>query len=381
MKKLMKVAALAFLSVASLASCNRTGNTGDTGDTGDTTSKLKIAMLTDAGSITDGSYNQTTWEAIKAYANDYKDNVETTKYFQPSDSKTADYIDSIEQACKAGYNTIICPGFYFSEAFEQIADNHPEVNFIGLDFDTASVHDNVCTISYKENESGVLAGYAAVADGYTKLGFFGGAAQPAPIRYGLGYVYGAYYAANELGLKDFSIDPKYYTYCGQYMQDPKYTTLANGWYEAGLEVIFTAAGGAGDSVMAASDATKGRMIVGVDTDESTKNNSVITSATKGLKTAIYRECNNILAGKFEKGHYDLGIKDDCCDVVLGSTARFKKTETVTKTEAFKAKLKAGSVTVPTYTLEDNTLNTFKTALTALGYTASDALVAAIKGSN
>ena len=371
MKKTLKLAALSVLSLLSLVGCNKTNtNSG----------KLKIAMLTDAGSITDGSYNQTTWEAIQAYKADYGDKVEDTKYFQPSKAETSGYEDAINQAAKAGYNTIICPGFYFAEAFENVADTYPDINFIGLDFDTATQHDNVCTISYKENESGVLAGYAAVIDGYRNLAFFGGMSQPAPVRYGLGYIFGAYYAAHELNLTDFSINPEYVAYAGQYLADPKFTTLATGWYTKGVDIVFTAAGGAGDSVIAASDASKNQMIIGVDTDESNKKDSVITSATKGLKQAIYRECNNILDGKFEKGHMDLGIKEDCCDVVLGSTSRFKNSETVTKTQAFIQKLKNGTVTVPSFSTEDTTLNDFKTEMTKLGFTASDALVNAIKGS-
>ncbi len=372
MKKNMKVAALAVLSILGLAGCSNNSTQSD--------GKLNIAMLTDAGSITDGSYNQTTWDAITAYKNENADKVGNVQYFQPAKAETSGYEDAIAQAAKNGFNTIICPGFYFSTAFDNVAENYPDINFIGLDFDTEKQHPNVATISYKENESGVLAGYAAVIDGYTKLGFFGGAAQPAPIRYGLGYVYGAYYAAKELGLNDFSIDPKYYTYCGQYMADGKFTTLADGWYTNGLEVIFTAAGGAGDSVIAASDANKNRMIIGVDTDESTKKDSVITSATKGLKTAVFRECNKIYENKFEAGHYDLGIADDCCDVVLGDTARFKNKEnTVAKTKAFMEKLKKGEVIVPSYSVEDTTLADFKKALTSLGYDASDALCNAIKG--
>lgn len=374
MKKNLRVACLAVVSLLGLVGCNKT-NTVDDGT-------LKIAMLTDAGSITDGSYNQTTWEAISAYKNENGDKVKDAKYFQPATANTSGYEDAISQAANQGFNTIICPGYFFSEAFENVAENYPNIKFIGLDFSIKKNLDNVCTISYKENESGVLAGYAAVMDGYRKLGFFGGAAQPAPIRYGLGYVYGAYYAANELGLTDFSIDANYYEYCGEYMSNPKYTTLATGWYEAGVDVIFTAAGGAGDSVIAASDASKNRMIIGVDTDEATKGPSVITSATKGLKAAIYRECNNILNGKFEKGHLDLGIKEDACDVILGDTSRFKNKDTVVKkTNAFITKLKSGSVTVPSYSDSDNSLSDFKSEMTKLGFTATDDLVKAIKGTD
>ena len=384
MKKNLCLAALAVLTLTGCGS-NSTSTTGtsttgtSTTGTSTATTNLKIAMLTDAGSVTDGSYNQTTWEAIQAYKADNSDKVSEVKYYRPAKSDTSAFEDAIQQAVVAGFNTIVCPGYYFAEAFENVADNYPTVNFIGLDFTTATTHKNVSCISFKENESGVLAGYAAVVDGYRKLGFFGGMAQPAPIRYGLGYIYGAYYAAHELGLKDFSIDPSYVTYAGSYLADSKFNATGTAWYDAGVEVIFTAAGGAGDSIIAVSDADKGHMIIGVDTDESGKKTSVITSATKGLKSAIYIECNKILDNTFTGGASSLGIKEDCCDIVLGDTARFKNTDTVTKVKSFMSTLKAGTVTVPSYSDTDTSLADFKTALTALGYEASDALVNAIKG--
>lgn len=386
MKKNKTVVALAVLSILSLASCGNesvkpSGTSKDSTASGGSTGKLKIAMLTDAGSITDGSYNGTTWDAISSYQRENQNKVEETRYFQPSDANTASYEDAIAQAAAAGFNTIICPGFYFSAAFEHVADDYPDIKFVGLDFNTDTEHDNVVTISYKENESGVLAGYAAVMDGYRNLAFFGGAAQPAPIRYGLGYVFGAYYAAHELGITDFSINPDTYFYCGKYLADPSFTTLATSWYENyNVDVIFTAAGGAGDSVISASDAQKKRMIIGVDTDESNKNpNTVITSATKGLKQTVYRECDAIFNGTFEKGHLDLGIKEDCCDVVLGETCKLKA-DTITKTKLFIESLKEGSVKVPSFTTEDTTLADFKTQVEGMGYTVSDALLKAIRGS-
>ena len=373
-----KTLGLVVLSVLALTGCG-TSNNGSASSATD--GKLKIAMLTDAGTVTDGSYNQTTWEAIEAYKNDNTDKVTDVKYFQPAHSNTSDFEDSISQAVKAGYNTIICPGYYFQEAFQNVANTYPTVNFIGLDFSTDKVYNNVSTVTFKENESGVLAGYAAVIDGYTSLGFFGGMAQPAPIRYGLGYIYGAYYAANELNLTDFEIKADNVKYAGSYLSDPKFNAVGSAMYDSGVQVIFTAAGGAGDSIIAVSDAEKGRMIIGVDTDESKKNASVITSATKGLKSAVYLECDKILNKTFKGGAQYLGIKEDCCDVVLGDTARFKnKDNTVTKTKAFIEKLKAGTVTVPSYSTEDTSLDAFKTALTGMGFTCSDALVNAIKGS-
>lgn len=47
------------------------------------------------------------------------------------------------------------------------------------------------SILYAEEQAGYLAGYAAVNEGYTQLGFMGGIAVPAVIRYGYGFIQGA----------------------------------------------------------------------------------------------------------------------------------------------------------------------------------------------
>lgn len=367
-------AVVALLSLLALGSCG-------TDTSSSTEGTINVAMLTDAGTVTDGSYNQTTWEAIQAYKSENSAKVGNVNYYSPSEAATSAYITSMELAIDNGYNVIVCPGYYFADAFDDIAKDYPDVTFIGLDFTTSGSYDNVATVNFKENESGVLAGYAAVVDGYRELGFFGGMAQPAPIRYGLGYVYGAYYAAKELGLTDFEIDPEYYWYCGSYLADPTFQTKAASWYTAGVEVIFTAAGGAGDSAIAAASAADNHMIIGVDTDESKKSTAVITSAMKGLKSAVYYELDAILADTFTGGNIELGIADDACDIVLGSTARFKSSDTVTKTEAFIETLKAGTVTVPTYTTSDTSLSDFKTQVEGWGYTVSDELINAIKGTS
>ena len=55
-------------------------------------------------------------------------------------------------------------------------------------------------IAFKEEQCGYLAGYAAVKEGFTKLGFTGGGGgtNPACCRYGYGFVQGADAAAKEL---------------------------------------------------------------------------------------------------------------------------------------------------------------------------------------
>ncbi|MBK5247401.1 MAG: BMP family ABC transporter substrate-binding protein, partial [Peptostreptococcaceae bacterium] len=148
-----------------------------------------------------------------------------------------------------------------------------------------------------EDQSGYLAGYAAVKDGFTKLGFMGGMAVPAVVRYGYGFVQGAEAAAKEMGIAN--VDVKYH-YTGGFDATPEVQTLASSWYADGTEVIFACGGAVGFSVMAAADAA-GAKVIGVDVDQSGENPTVITSAMKGLSDAVQQTLADYYAGSFPGG--------------------------------------------------------------------------------
>ena len=62
-----------------------------------------VAMITDYGDITDQSFNQTTYEACKAFA---EDNSIEFSYFRPVGDNTADRVAMIEKAVDAGFNVL-----------------------------------------------------------------------------------------------------------------------------------------------------------------------------------------------------------------------------------------------------------------------------------
>jgi basic membrane protein A and related proteins len=157
------------------------------------------------------------------------------------------------------------------------------------------IEDNVYSVFYAEEQVGFLAGYAAVKEGFTNLGFMGGMAVPAVVRFGYGFVQGANYAAAELGV---NVTLKY-KYLGGFGPTPEYQTEAATWFQGGTEVIFAAAGGAGNSVMAAAEANNGK-VIGVDIDQSAESTTVITSAMKGLGISVYDALADFYAGSFQR---------------------------------------------------------------------------------
>jgi basic membrane protein A len=260
----------------------------------------KIVLITDKGDITDKSFNQGAYEGVKAYAeaNDIE-----YGYLKPADATDADYIAAIEQAIADGATIIVTPGFLFEPAINAVQADYPNVYFILLDGSPANVtdgtiEDNVYSIFYAEEQSGFLAGYAAVKDGYRKLGFMGGLAVPAVQRFGHGFVQGASKAAEELNLAANAIDIQY-LYTGDFKASPEVQAAAATMYANGVEVIFACGGAVGQSVMAAA-ATAGKKVIGVDVDQSGDSTTVITSAMKNLAGSVIQA----LEALFETGKWE-----------------------------------------------------------------------------
>ena len=260
-----------------------------------------LALITDIGTIDDKSFNQGAWEGVVAYA---EANNVTHKYYKPTEKSTDAYLAAIDLAVNAGAKTIVTPGFLFEEPIYIAQDIYPEVNFILLDGEPHSAdysdyrtEKNVMPILYAEQEAGFLAGYAVVKAGYTKLGFMGGMAVPAVIRYGYGFVQGAEKAAEEMGISEITMN---YHYTGGFDATPEAQTLAASWYNDGVEVIFGCGGAVGNSVMAAAEAA-GKFVVGVDVDQSSESDTVITSAMKGLSASVEAAIGSIYAGEFKGG--------------------------------------------------------------------------------
>ena len=299
MKKL--IALLLVLAMAlSLCAC------GGSGEASGEATEYRIAMVTDYGDITDQSFNQTTWEACLAFGEESGLDV---KYYKPGTNDTAGRVASVELAIAEGYNVIVMPGYAFGYTIAEVSGNYPDIKFIGLDVSKGDLleggvalkgesydynpdnwnledyvyMDNVYCAIYKEELSGYMAGYAAVKLGYTNLGFLGGMAVPAVIRFGYGFVQGADAAAAELGT---TVNMKY-AYGNQFYGDADITAVMDTWYAGGTQAVFACGGGIYNS---AAEAAKkvGAKVIGVDSDQQPVIDGLygegitITSAMKGL---------------------------------------------------------------------------------------------------
>ena len=230
-------------------------------------------------------------------------------FFQALEATDDARITQMESAIEVfGANVLVLPGFHFMSSLYHAQQWWPDAHFILLDavpaYDGNQRTDpNLVAVLYAEEQSGFLAGYAAVMDGYRSLGFTGGVAVPAVQRFGHGFVQGAEHAAASLGLDAGDVTVRFH-YFGGFAPSPENTAFAASWYAAGVEVIFAAAGGAGASVIAAAEAA-GAYVIGVDVDQSGDSPVVITSATKALATSVYNLLSHYAAGTFPGGRVEL----------------------------------------------------------------------------
>ena len=265
----------------------------------------RVAMITDVGTITDQSFNQTTYEAAKAWCE--ANGVDFT-YYQPATDTDADRIAMIDKAVDEGYNVIIMPGYKFGPAIGEVQGEYSDIDFVALDVSEgdlggAELGSNVYCAVYQEELCGYMAGYAAVKLGYTHLGFLGGMAVPAVIRYGFGFVQGANAAAEELGnASDVTIE---YVYGGQFYGDADITAYMDNWYQnLGVQVVFACGGGIYTSAAEAAQKVDGGKVIGVDVDQAAAidgaygEGMTVTSAMKGLGATVNTLLSELSAGNF-----------------------------------------------------------------------------------
>lgn len=360
--------ALVITCVACFAACNPKD-----GDSEASYNKnWKVAMVTDYGDITDQSFNQTTYEACKWYCEEF--NIEF-QYYKPTGDSTAERVASVNQAVAAGYNVIVMPGYAFAGTIVEVASKNPTVKFIAMDvaqgdlfeayygkeYDhnpsnpkwTYELPSNVACFVYQEEIAGYFAGYAAVKEGFRKLGFLGGMAVPAVQRYGYGFVQGANAAAVELNVaKDVEIK---YGYGNQFYGDADITAKMDTWYGAGTEVVFACGGGIYSSACEAAKKVD-KFVIGVDVDQSAiinayRSDMCVTSAMKGLAATTKTALANLMVGNWSlySGKVQklglIGTDVEANYVQLPTATWTMKNFTVEEYKALEAKIFNGEIVV------------------------------------
>lgn len=323
--------------------------------------KYQVAFVTDVGQLKDKSFNQGTFDGVKLYA---AANGLSYKYYQPANGSEAtddDRYDAMKAAVEGGADVVVCAGYLQEAALKKAAIENPETPFVFIDGypltdDAGNTLSNVAGIAFKEEQAGYLAGYAAVMDGFTKLGFSGGGGgtNPACCRFGYGYVQGANHAAEELGI---TVDMNYsWQYGSTFSASTDLQTMINGWYVNGTEIVFACGGSMFQSIVAAASANDG-YVIGVDVDQSGESEYVVTSAMKGLADAVQWAVAKVYDGTFDTiggQQTSLGVADNAVELPTGADSWRFETFTVEEYESLYQQMVDGTLVVDDdYTVMDN----------------------------
>ena len=314
--------------------------------------KYQVAFVTDVGQLKDKSFNQGTFDGVKLYANA---NGLSYKYYQPANGSEAtddDRYDAMKAAVDGGAEVVVCAGYLQEAALKRAAMEFPDTPFVFIDGyplsdDDGNVLTNVAGISFQEEQAGYLAGYAAVKDGFTKLGFSGGGGgtNDACCRFGYGYVQGANAAAEELGV---TVDMNYsWEYGATFQASTELQTMISGWYANGTEIVFACGGSMFQSIAAAASANDG-YVIGVDVDQSSESDYVVTSAMKGLSDAVQWAVGHVYEGTFDQiggTGTSLGVKDNAVALPTAEGSWRFETFTVEEYEALYQQMLDGTLVV------------------------------------
>ncbi len=315
LKKPITIALAVVMTASVLSGCQKDAKSDD--------KQADIILITDYGTVDDNSFNQAAWEGIKMYAEETGISYD---YYKPEDTDIESIMKQFKRGASNGAKLFVCPGSMLEVPVFMAQKKYDDQSYILIDGSPHNeentetyIAENVSVITFAEEEAGFLAGYAAVRDGYKGLGFVGGMPIDPVIRYGYGFVQGADYAAIEMGV---NVHIRY-TYSNTFSDDPAVEDLASAWYDDDTEVIFACGGAISKSVIRAAEGHAGK-VIGVDVDESGESETVITSAMKDVRTAVYNDVKSYFEGTFAGGTQTMmtAKTDGVC--LPMDTSRFEK---------------------------------------------------------
>lgn len=312
----------------------------------------ELAVVTDVGQLMDQGFNQGAYEGVQQFAEAH--GLTYTYYSLPGGAEATDVdrVSAMYQAVAGGARVVVAAGYLQAEALRTAAQRYPHVKFVFVDgFPLTDAQGaplpNVVAVSYKEHESGYLAGYAAVMEGYTRLGFSGGGGgnSVGVNRFGYGYMQGISDAACQLGV---DVELRYsYRYGSTFSPSAELQTQLSGWYHSGTQIIFSCGGSMLESTKAAAEAHDGR-IIGVDRDQSFASPRVVTSAVKDLRASIVRVLEIFYDGRWDSElggrTLQLGARDGAIGLPTGESWRMERF-TEQDYEALLNRLRRGEIEV------------------------------------
>lgn len=246
-----------------------------------------IALVTGASGTESGA-DAMLWQGVQTFASAY--GYTATTQTAEGDS-SADVETALRTAAESGAKLVICRGDAAATALYRIQENYPDVHYLLFDdephnddYSAYKTANLVHCVLFQEEQAGYLAGYAAVIDGYTSLGFVSAREIPGIVRYGTGFLQGAEAAAEQQGE---TVNLKFW-FADTYDENDAVTQRMADWYNGGVSLIFVSGGTLYKSAAQAAEQTGGKVMTG-DTNVTALSDSILASAVKCYNAAVQRQ--------------------------------------------------------------------------------------------
>ncbi len=252
------------------------------------TTTYTVALITDSGTVEDGTFNQSTWEGISEYCDEYDI---SSKYYIPSEKNNDAFLEQVDVAVSNGAKIIFATSSKLETTIYNAQFAYPEVSFVLIDGEPNSggespsyeTAENTLNVLFEEQDAGFLAGYSLVIEGYRNLGFVGASPIDDVLEYGVGFIAGSYYAATELDVDLIFGDEQYYQFKGGEFRMPL-SEKAAVMYQNGVDVIFTA--GVTDEEIIKTAEMFNKLVVTSDYNQTTVSGVVANSAYKDVHSVV-----------------------------------------------------------------------------------------------
>lgn len=258
-----------------------------------------------------------------------------------------DRVEFLREIAESSVTHIIAVGFQNVVPVLTVADQYPEVYFTVIDGIVPPLFKNVQSINFKDHEGAFLVGIIAGQLSPTnKLGFIGGMDVPLIKNFEYGFRQGAEYARPSIEVMPADTIG---TTPAAWSDPERAKALAKKQFNAGVGVIFAAAGGSSVGVLeAASEMNK--LAIGVDTNQnSLYPGNVLTSMVKRVDKVVYDVLVNSFSGKWEPGIKYLGIKENALDYAVDVHNKDLITKVaIDKVEEAKDRIIRGLITVDVF---------------------------------
>ncbi|MFM7757071.1 MAG: BMP family protein, partial [Actinomycetota bacterium] len=331
-------ASLAALSlVATACGGDDSDSSSDGGGDG-----IKAGIAFDTGGRGDGTFNDSAATGGERATSELGAQVTELEATVDEDRKA-----NLELLASDGNAVIVGVGFMFTDPMAEVAAANPDITF-GI-VDSVVEADNVKSLVFAEEQGSFLVGAAAALKSESgKIGFIGGQEIDLIKKFEAGYTAGAKYIN-----PDIVVDVQYLGPAGDnsaWGNVAGAKEIAAGWYAAGTDVIYTAAGGSGaGTIQAAIEA--GKWAIGVDSDQYLTSGDdeaakavILTSMLKRVDVAVFETIKAVVDGDTSGG---IKVFDLSNDGVGYSTSGGYIDDFVDQLEEIKAKIISGEITVPT----------------------------------